>query len=101
MKSFFCLPGGLPNRSRRPPEPKKIHGELPGGLRENFPARFHPPKGLRRPIWAPFWPPWGLLLGSFLSSGAKTSKYQNLSSRLDGSIIFEGSGGLPGLIFEV
>ena len=50
MKSLFCLPGGLPNRSRRPPEPKKIHGELPGRLRENFPARFHPPKGLQKPI---------------------------------------------------
>ena len=98
MKSFFDPPGGLPNRTRRPPEPKKIHGELPGGLRENFPASFHAPKGLRRPIWAPFWPPWGLLF-CFLSFGAKP---RNLKKHCFNrfSKIFKGSGTSRGSFLE-
>ena len=78
MKSLFWPPGGAPKSLPEASGAEKNHGELPGGLRENFPARFHPPKGLRRPIWAPFWPPWGLLFGFFLSSGAKTSKSQKI-----------------------
>ena len=68
MKSFFDPPGGLPNRSRRPPEPKKIHCDLPGGLRGAIPARFHPPKRVQEPILAPCWPPLGLLLDLFFEA---------------------------------
>ena len=101
MKSFLCPPWGLPNRSRRPPEPKKIHCYLPGGLRENFPASFHPPRGVRKAIWPPCWSPLGAPFGLFFELWGENLEILILTDSLSENLDFQGSGGLPGLIFEV
>ena len=71
-------PGASPGRSQDAPEGprgrKKIHCYLPGGLRRNFPARFHPPRGSRGALWAPFWEPLGLILALRLATGVQNAK---------------------------
>ena len=93
------LPGRLPRRSRRPPGPKKIHCYLPGGLRRNFPARFHPPRGSRGALWAPFWEPLGLILALRLATGVQNAKISIFANSPHENLDFQGSGGLPGGIF--
>ena len=92
-------PGRLPKRSQRPPGPKKIHCYLPGGLRRNFPARFHPPRGSRGAHWAPFWEPLGLILALRLATGVQNAKISIFANSPHENLDFQGSGGLPGGIF--
>ena len=71
-------PGASPGVSQNAPGPpgaeQKTHCYLPGGLRRNFPARFHPPRGSRGALWAPFWEPLGLILALRLATGVENAK---------------------------
>ena len=67
-------PGGSQDAPGGPRGRKKIHCYLPGGLRRNFPARFHPPRGSRGALWAPFWEPLGLILALRLAIGVENAK---------------------------
>ena len=88
-------PGASPGRSQDAPEGprgrKKIHCYLPGGLRRNFPARFHPPGGSRGPLWPPFWKPLGLILALLLATGVETAKMSPKSNHLN--LVFSFLGG--------
>ena len=76
------LPGMFPKRSRRPPGPKKIHCYLPGGLRRNFQARFHPPRGSRGGLWPPFREPPGVILPLLLATSVETTKISQKSGHV-------------------
>ena len=67
-------PGGSQDAPGAPQGRKKTHCYLPGGLRRNFQARFHPPRGSRGPLWAPFWEALGLILALLLAVGVHTSQ---------------------------
>ena len=92
-------PGGSQNAPGAPRGRTKIHCYLPGGLRKNFPARFHPPRGSRGALWAPFWEPLGLILALRLAIGVENAKISIFANTPHENLDFEGSGGLPGTIF--
>ena len=92
-------PGGSQNAPGGPRGRKKIHCYLPGGLRRNFPARFHPPRGSRGALWAPFWEPLGLILALRLAIGVENAKISIFANSPHENLDFQGSGGLPGSIF--
>ena len=93
------LPGRLAKRFQSALGPEKIHCHLPGALRRNFPARFHPPRGARGPLWAPFWEALGLILALLLAIGVENAKISNFANSPHENLDFQGSGGLPGSIF--
>ena len=92
-------PGGWQNASKALWGRKKTHCHLPGALRRNFPARFHPPRGARGPLWAPFWEALGLILALLLAIGVENAKISNFANSPHENLDFQGSGGLPGSIF--
>ena len=92
-------PGGSQNAPGGPRGRKKVHCYLPGGLRRNFPARFHPPRGSRGALWASFWEPLGLILALRLAIGVENAKMSIFANSPHENLDFEGSGGLPGTIF--
>ena len=92
-------PGGSQDAPGGPRGRKKIHCYLPGGLRRNFPARFHPPRGSRGALWAPFWEALGLILALRLATGVENAKMSIFANTPHENLDFEGSGGLPGTIF--
>ena len=96
-------PGASPGGSQDAPGTsrgrKKINCFLPGGLRRNFQARFHPPRGSRGPLWAPFWEALGLILALLLAIGVENAKISNFAKSPHENLDFQGSGGLPGSIF--
>ncbi len=96
-------PGAFPGGCQKAPEAlwgrKKTHCHLPGALRRNFPARFHPPRGARGPLWAPFWEALGLILALLLAIGVENAKISNFANSPHENLDFQGSGGLPGSIF--
>ena len=92
-------PGGSQDAPGGPRGRKKIHCYLPGGLRRNFPARFHPPRGSRGPLWAPFWERLGIILTLLLAVGVENAKISIFANIPHENLDFQGSGGLPGSIF--
>ena len=84
------LPGRPPKRSRSPPGSKKNDCYLPGGLRRNFLARFHPPRGSRGPLWPPLWEPPGLILALLLATGVETAKIAQQSKHVCLFFLFLG-----------
>ena len=94
-----AFPGGPQDAPGAPRGRKKIHCYLPGALRRNFPARFHPPRGARGPLGAPFWEALGLILALLLAIGVENAKISNFANSPHENLDFQGSGGLPGSIF--
>ena len=86
-------PGGPQNAPGAIRGRKKIHCYLPGGLRMNFPARFHPPRGSREALWAPFWEPLGLILALRLAIGVENAKISIFANCPHENLDFHGSGG--------
>ena len=86
-------PGGWQNAPAAPRGRKKIHCHLPGALRRNFPARFHPPRGSRGALWARFWEPLGLILALRLATGVQNAKISIFANGPHENLDFQGSGG--------
>ena len=70
-----------------------------GGLRRDFPARFHPPRGCRGSLGPPFWEPLGLIVALRLAIGVENAKISIFANSPHENLDFQGSGGLPGTIF--
>ena len=75
-------PGCSQNAPGDPRDRKKIHCYLPGGLRRNFQARFHPPRGSRGGLWPPFREPPGVILPLLLATSVETTKISQKSGHV-------------------